>query len=121
MVCELSIENKKGYFVTLYRSASQSHDDFETFLKEFDKLLINITKKRNDFIIVNGDFNAKSTIWWSGDTNTVEGTNIEALTSYHGFEQVINEPTHILPNSSSCIDLIFADKPNLIVESGLFM
>ena len=69
--------------------------------------------------MVNGDFNAKSTTWWSGDTNTVEGTNIEALTSYHGFEQVINEPTHILPNSSSCIDLIFADKPNLIVENGV--
>ena len=32
------------------------------------------------------------------DTTTIQGTNIEALTSYHGFEQVINEPTHILPN-----------------------
>ena len=119
MVRELSIQNKKGYFVTLYRSPSQSHDDFETFLKEFDKLLTNITKKRSDFVIVNGAFHAKSTTWWSGDTTTAEGTNIEALTSYHGFEQVINEPTHILPNSSSCIDLIFADKPNLIVESGV--
>ena len=119
LVYELSIQNKKGYFVILYRSPSQSHDDFETFLKEFDKLLTNITKKRSDLVIVNGDFNAKSTTWWSGDTNTVEGTNIEALTSYHGFEQVINEPAHILPNSFSCIDLIFADKPNLIVESGV--
>ena len=43
LVCELSIQNKKGYFVTLYRSPIQSHDDFETFLKEFDKLLTNIT------------------------------------------------------------------------------
>ena len=34
-------------------------------------------------------------------------------------EQVINEPTHILSNSASCIDLIFADKPNLIMESGV--
>ena len=45
LVCELSIQNKKGYFVTLYRSPSQSHDDFQTFFKEFDKLLTNITKK----------------------------------------------------------------------------
>ena len=51
---------------------------------------------------------------------TTEGTNIEALTSYHGFEQVINEPTHILSNSASYIDLIFTDKPNLIMESGVF-
>ena len=86
LVCELSIQNKNGYFVTLYRSPSQSLDDFESFLKKFDKLLTNITKTRSDFVIVNADFNAKSTTWWSGDTNTAEGTNIEALTSYHGFE-----------------------------------
>ena len=83
-----------------------------------------ILPKKSDFVIINGDFNAKSTTWWSGDTNNVEGTNIEALTSYHGFVQVINEPTHILPNSSSCIDLIFADKPTLslkVVYFPLFM
>ena len=44
LVCEISIQNKKGYFVTLYRSPSQSYDDFEIFLKEFEKLLTNITK-----------------------------------------------------------------------------
>ena len=31
--------------------------------------------------------------------------------------QVIKEPTHILHNSSSCIDLIFASQPNLTIES----
>ena len=99
----------------------QSHDDcFQTFLKEFEKLLSNITKKRTDFTIKVGDFNARSATWWSGDTTTTEGTNIEALTSYNGFEQVNNEPTHILPNAASCIDPYFADKPNLIVESGAF-
>ena len=46
LVCEISIQNKKGYFVTLYRSPSQSYDDFEIFLKEFEKLLTNITKKK---------------------------------------------------------------------------
>ena len=91
----------------------------KSFLKNLKNYLL-ILPKKSDFVIINGDFNAKSTTWWSGDTNNVEGTSIEALTSYHGFVQVINEPTHILPNSSSCIDLIFADKPNLIVESGVF-
>ena len=76
-------------------------------------------KKKSDFTVTVGDFNVRSTTWWSGDITTTEGTNIEALTSYQGFEQVINEPTHILPNSASCIDLIFADKSNLIVESGM--
>ena len=89
-------------------------------MKEFEKLLSSVTKKKSDFTLIVGDFNARSTTWWSGDITTTEGTNIEALSSYHGLEQVINEPTHILQNSSSCIDLIFADKPNLIVESGVF-
>ena len=34
-----------------------------------------------------------------------------------GLYQVINEPTHFLENSSSCIDLIIASQPNLIAES----
>ena len=90
----------------------------KSFLKNLKNYLLKLPKK-SDFVIINGDFNAKSTTWWSGETNNVEGTSIEALTSYHGFVQFINEPTHILPNSS-CIDLNFADKPNLIVESGVF-
>ena len=32
---------------------------------------------------------------------------------------MINEHTHILESSSSCIDLIFTSQPNLITESGV--
>ena len=32
--------------------------------------------------------------------------------------KIINEPTQILENSSSCIDLLFTSQPNLIVDSG---
>ena len=37
----------------------------------------------------------------------------------YGFEQLISDPIHILPASSSCIDLIFTDQPNLVVDSGV--
>ena len=37
----------------------------------------------------------------------------------HGLQQLISEPTHLLPNSLSCIDLIFTDQPNLVVDSGV--
>ena len=33
--------------------------------------------------------------------------------------ELINEPTHIQTNSSSCIDLIFTDQPNLSLNSGV--
>ena len=55
-----------------------------------------------------GDFNAKSKSW---HTNYF-------LTFIFGFHQIINNPTHILNNSSSCIDLIFTTQPNLAMESG---
>ena len=42
-----------------------------------------------------------------------------SLTSTNGFSQLINEPTHTQTNSSSCIDLIFTNQPNLSVNSGV--
>ena len=66
-----------------------------------------------------GDFNAKSKNWYSQDKTSFEGKTIESITSQFGLYQLINEPTHLLENSSSCIDLIFTSQPNLVVESGV--
>ena len=32
---------------------------------------------------------------------------------------MINEPTYLTSNSSSCIDLMFTSQPNLVMESGV--
>ena len=66
-----------------------------------------------------GDYNAKSSNWYNKDITSNEGRKIEAVTSQNGLHQEINEPTHILNNSSSCIDLIFNSEPNLLIESGV--
>ena len=52
------------------------------------------------------------------DINTTERLNFFSLMSSNGFSQLIHEPTHIQSNSSSCIDLVFTDQPNLSVNSG---
>ena len=36
----------------------------------------------------------------------------------HGFKHIISDPTHILPQSSSCIDLVFTDQPNYVTDCG---
>ena len=41
------------------------------------------------------------------------------MVSTHGFHKLISEPTHILENSLTCIDLIFTDQPSLGVEHGV--
>ena len=66
-----------------------------------------------------GDFNTKSSSWYNKDITSDEGRKIEAVTSQYGLLQEINESTHILNNSTSCIDLIFNSQPNLLIESSV--
>ena len=77
--------------------------------------------QKNPFLVVAiGDFNAKSKCWYINDSTTSQGNVLENITSQFGLQQIIKEPTHILDNSSSCIDLIFTSQPNLITESGVY-
>ena len=48
--------------------------------------------------------------------NNIEGTLIDTLTAYYGHHQTISKWAHILPNSSSHIDLIYTNQPNLVVD-----
>ena len=50
---------------------------------------------------------------------TEEGKILENLTSLYGMKQLISALTHILQHSSICIDLIFFNQPNLVVDSGI--
>ena len=84
----------------------------------FEMILSNINSPNPHFSIILGDFIARSNNWWQGDTQTSEGSQIDYLTTSYGFQKLISKPTHILKNSSSCIDLIFTDQPNLITDSG---
>ena len=70
-------------------------------------------------MIAIGDFNAKLTKWNKSDKSSYEGLKIDALTSQYGLHQIIEEPTHITKDSSSCIDLLFTSHPNLVMQSGV--
>ena len=73
--------------------------------------------QKNPFLMVAvGYFNAKSSNWYNKNITSDEGRKIEAVTSQNSLHQEINEPTHILNNSSSCIDLIFNSQPNLLIS-----
>ena len=91
----------------MYRSPSQTSDDFNSFTTNLEKLVINITSTNPHFILMIRGFNAKSSNWSSNNTTTAEGAQLDYLTSFYGMKQVITEPTHILENSSPCINLIF--------------
>ena len=103
----LSAYGKQCNITLIYRSSSQSSEDFDTSLSSFE-LLLDYMTNRNPFVsIIIGEFNARSNNWCSSDKTIYEGKKLESLTSHCGFKQVISDPTHILESSSSCIDLIF--------------
>ena len=108
-----------GFIIVSYRSPSQTSSLFNDFLSNFEKLFDKLQIFQPAFTVILGDFNARSKSWWSGNSNTMEGTRLDSLVSTYGFHQLISEPTHILQNLLSCIDLIFTDQPSLVVDSGV--
>ena len=102
----------------MYRSPSQSTSEFESFLSGLEDLLSNALCPKFKFTVVLGDLNARSPAWWSEDITTLYGTQIDSLTRMHGFKKIISDPTHTLPQSSFCTDLIFKDQPNCVIDRG---
>ena len=105
--------NKNIIVSVIYRSPSQHSFEFSNL----EQLLRDISKREPTVSVVTGQFNGRSLPWWSEDINTSEETKLYLLTSSNGFSQLINEPTHIQTHNSSCIDLVFTDQPNLLVNS----
>ena len=52
-------------------------------------------------------------------TNKVRKVTAILNSSTSGYTQLINSATHVIGNSSSCIDLIFTQQPNLVTSSGV--
>ena len=96
LTLEVSTNNKKSYVIALYRSPSQTSDESDSFISNLEKRLININTCGPHFVILLGDFNAKSKSWSVNDTTTGEGTILENLTFLYGMTQLISKPTHIL-------------------------
>ena len=119
IVCQISIKRKKIYFVVVYRSPSQTADEFNLFLNRLELTVENIQAKNPDCIIITGDFNCRTQQWWSGDIEDHHGTALDDLIQSKNFSQLIDEPTHIINDSSSCIDLIITSQPFLFVEHGI--
>ena len=110
LTLEVIISNRKGYVITLYRSPIQTSDEFQSSISNSEKLLINIDSFDPHFVILLGDFNAKSKSWSINDTTTEESTILENLNPLYGMKQLISDPTQILQHS---IDLIFCQPAKL--------
>ena len=120
IVFEACIQNKNGYIISL-RSPNQTHDEFEDLLLNFEQVLCDIIERIPFFELVTGDFSARAAKWWRNDTAIIKGIKIDSVTTSYVFSQIISDPTHTLPNPSSCIGFIFTNLPHLVIESGVYL
>ena len=81
-------------------------------------MMLEISAQKNPSLITAiGYFNAKSTNWCNKNKTTFVDNTIYNITSQFGLHQLTNEPTHILQNSSSYINLIVTSQTNFVIES----
>ena len=82
-VCDISLLDEcikfdlKIGFVALYRSPSQTQDDFLLFSQNFELTLEKLSENNPYLLAAIGDFNTKLRHWYSEDTNTFEGILVE--------------------------------------------
>ena len=122
IVSEVHLGRKKIFHTVVYRSPSDKADsiEFENFMTNFENLHNKLLNENPFAMFYTGDFNAHCQNWWiDGDSNQ-EGIALDNLFSSLGLIQTIHEPTNFETNKNpSCIDLIFCDQPNLIMDYGV--
>ena len=105
LLLEMNDNNQKMIVSVFCRFLSQNNREFDAFFLNIDQLLSNLSKRKPTMSIITGDFNARSSSWWSDVIDTSEGTHLYWLTSSNGFSQLINELNHIQTNDSSVLML----------------
>ena len=119
--CEVTIGPKMCIIETVYIPPTQNSEEFKSFLSQFKFLLqyissCNLIQHYYLVITMQADMRRSGGI---RDITTTEGTQLETTATIYGQQRLTNESTHILKNSSSCIDLTFTNQPNLIAISGI--
>ena len=67
-------------FISLYRSPSQSKDEFESFADNLELNLDSIAYRNPCLIVLLGDFHAQTKGWYPLGKTTYEGTRIDGVT-----------------------------------------
>ena len=93
-------------------------EELETLVKNLQLILELIFTKSLYLTVVITEFNVKSQNCYRGNKTTASGNKIEIMASHYGLTQIINEPTNILEDDSSCVDLILTFRPNMVCIVG---
>ena len=88
LVCKLYFGSRRVCLVSIYWTPRQSSNAYNSCLLNFEQLLTHLNCINLHMLLVTSDFNVKSSSWWSGDIDTIEGTCFESITSCNGLYQI---------------------------------
>ena len=120
IVAEIKLNRKKVFIVLSYCHPNMSNDEFTEYTRLLEKIYESIRKEKPTVSILCGDLNARSPLFWEGDSDSNEGRLFNNFLISNHLEQLISEPTHVRDDGSqSCIDLICTDQPFIFTETGV--
>ena len=120
IVAEIKLNRKKIFLILSYRHPNIPMADFKNYVSSLEEILERVNKENPSAIILSGDFNARSPLFWEGDSDSREGALFSQFLISNHMDELIKEPTHIRDDGSqSCIDLICTNQPFLFVDSGV--
>ena len=68
---------------------------------------------------ITGDFNARCLKWWKNDITNLQGQEPDLVTLPAEYNQITDNPTHVINTSMSCIHLIFCPNQSVISNHGV--
>ena len=77
LLCTISVQKQTSYLVVTYRSLNQYKNEFNEFLSNLERLLNNVKQLEPYFLVILGDFNARSKSWCLNDITTYDGSKID--------------------------------------------
>jgi endonuclease/exonuclease/phosphatase family metal-dependent hydrolase len=91
--------------------------DIIDYCTDIDLIIDKASEEFQDIFIM-GDMNARNSLFWNEDITNTEGSALNALFHNFDFEQLIHEPTRIVGNTKSCLDLLFTNNCLAVSEVG---
>ena len=122
LVCEIRLRSKKIFIVLSYRPPSLNlSNQISDYCNKLSTLIESIRSHKPAAVVLMGDFNARSPLFWDGETvETAAGKKLSDFMMLNSLEQLIDEPTHFPRDDiATCIDLIFTDQAYAISDSGV--
>ena len=116
LILELNINNRRIFVSSNYRKHHADQTELTAYMENFELSVENIKSQSPFCSFFIGDYNCHNSAWLSSDRTDTPGELLNDIILQNGFQQLVNEPTHFMGNTKTCIDLVITDQPNLVNE-----